>query len=125
MHIFPDVLEGIELRRSRRQGDRRYGGWQIELVGGVPTRLIEQDDAMRTGCYLRCDLIEMPLHSGGIASEYDHGRASAAGGTHCTAYEGRRGAMIFGGQWLGYLILLTSPSSVLNNRQGQQTPRLV
>ena len=79
----------------------------------MSTRLIEQDDAMRTGCYQRCDLIEMPLHSGGIASEYDHGRASAAGGTDGTEYEGRLGAMIFGRQWLGYLILLTSPGLIL------------
>jgi hypothetical protein len=54
-----------------RQWDQRYVGWQVKLVGGVPIRLIEQDDAMRSGFYLHCDLIEMPSHGGGIASEYD------------------------------------------------------
>jgi hypothetical protein len=86
VHIFPDVLNGIELRRSWWQGDQRYVGWQVELVGGVPTRLIEQDDAMRTRCYLRCDLIELPSHGGGIASGHDHGRAVSTVGTDGAEY---------------------------------------
>ena len=68
---------------------------------------------MRTGCYLRCDLNAMPLHSDGIASEHDHGRASAAGGTDGTEYECRLGALIPGRQWLGYLVLLTNPGLIL------------
>ncbi|MDA9975717.1 hypothetical protein N9F34_02680 [Alphaproteobacteria bacterium] len=55
----------------------------------------------------------MPLHSGGIASEHDHGRASAAGGTDGTEYEGLLGAFIFGRQWLGYLVLLANPGLIL------------
>ena len=66
---------------------------------------------MRTGCYLRCDLIEVPLHSGGIASGHGHDRA--AGGTDGAEYEGQLGALIFGRQWPGYLVLLTNPDLIL------------
>ncbi|MDA9975650.1 hypothetical protein N9F34_02345 [Alphaproteobacteria bacterium] len=85
---FQTFSTGLSSRERGGQGDQRYVGWQVELVGGVPTRLIEQDDAMRTGCYLRCDLIEMPSHGGGIASGHDHGRAGTTGGTDGAEYEG-------------------------------------
>ena len=68
---------------------------------------------MRTGCYLRCDLIEMPLHGGGIAPGNDHGRAGATGGTDGAEYECRLGALIPGRQWLGYLVLLINPGLIL------------
>jgi hypothetical protein len=68
---------------------------------------------MRTGCYLRCDLIEMPLHGGGIASGNDHGRAGATGGTDGAECECRLGALIPGRRWLGYLVLLTNPGLIL------------
>jgi hypothetical protein len=52
-------------------------------------------------------------YSDGIASEHDHGRASAAGGTDGAEYEGRLDALIFGRQWPGYLVLLTNPDLIL------------
>ena len=91
---MPDVLDRVELRRSRRQGDQRDVGWQVELVGGVPTRLIQYDDAMRAGRDLGGDLVEVPLHGGGVATGHDHGRAGATGRTDRAEYIGRLGALI-------------------------------
>lgn len=67
---------------------------------------------MRTGFYLRCDLIKMPLHGGGIALGHDHGRAGDTGGTDGAEYEGRLSALILGHRWPGYIVLLPNPSLI-------------
>lgn len=120
-HVLPDVLDRVELRRSWRQGYQPDVGWQVEFVGGVPARLIQYDDAMRAGCDLCGDLVEMPLHGGDIASWHDHGRAGAARRTDGAEYVGRLGALILGRRGSGAppsppsgdLGLLTNPGFIL------------
>ncbi len=46
---MPDVLDGIEFRASGRQRQEAYVFGQLELIGGVPSGLVEQDDGMRAG----------------------------------------------------------------------------
>lgn len=97
----------------RRQGNQADIDWQVELVSGLLTRLIEQDDAMRNVCYLSCDLIETRLHGGSIASGPDAGRAGATAGIDGAEYAGRLDALILGRPTPGYFVLLTNPGFVL------------
>ena len=67
---------------------------------------------MRTEGYLRCNLIETPLHGSGIASRHDHGCVDAMGGTDSAEYAGRLGALIIRRRWQAYLVLLTNPGLI-------------
>ncbi len=77
-HELPNVFDGIELRGAGWQRHQCDVFGDIELVGGVPAGLIEEDDGVRVGRHLSGDLFQMPLHCLGIASGQDEGRTDAA-----------------------------------------------
>lgn len=58
-HELPDVLDRIELERAGRQGHEGDVGGGRELVDGMPSGLIEEDDGMVAGRHLGSDLVEM------------------------------------------------------------------
>ena len=45
-HELPDVLGRVQFGRPWRQGQECQIGRDLQLVGGVPTGLIEEDDAL-------------------------------------------------------------------------------
>ena len=75
---LPDVFARVEFRRAGRQrqdGDVvRHG----QLVGGVPSRLIEYEDGVNAQPHLGCDLVQVPLHGQGVAARQDEGGTDAA-----------------------------------------------
>ena len=66
-HELPDVFLAVEFgcaRRQRHQGDVAR---DLERLGAMPSGLIEQDDCVRAGRNLGCDLIKMKLHGLAVA----------------------------------------------------------
>src|SRR6185295_1882499 len=59
---LPDVFGWIELGRFGRQFKQRDIVRQAELVGGVPSSLVEDDDGVGSRCDTAADLVEMMLH---------------------------------------------------------------
>ena len=80
-HELPDVFGRIELRRAWWQGQEGNVGGDLQLVRGVPTRLIEEQEGMRARAYPGGDLLQMQLHGLGVAVGEHEGGADAAFGT--------------------------------------------
>ena len=118
---LPDVFDRIEFRRAGRQGQDgdvvRHG----QLVGGVPSRLIEHEDGVGARPHLGCDLVQVPLHGEGVAARQDEGGADTALGADGTEDVGGLGALVMGrrrarpplGPAAGDLVLLPDPGLVL------------
>ena len=65
---------------ERWQGQEGNVGGDLQLVRGVPTRLIEEQEGMRARAYPGGDLLQMQLHGLGVAVG-EHDGADAAFGT--------------------------------------------
>ena len=100
---------------------QRDVSWQVELIGGVPTRLVEQDDAMSPWRDLGGDLVEMPLHGSGVTARHDHRRSRAPSRENGAEDIGRLGTLILGRRWPGtparptpgYIDFLANPGFIL------------
>ena len=120
-HELPYVLDRVQLGRSGRERQEGDVFGDLQLVGGVPSGLIEDDEAVGPGADLRRDLLEMPLHGLAVASRQHEGGACAALRTDGTEDIGRLGALILGrsgpgaaqGPSSGQLVLLADPRFVL------------
>ena len=76
--VLPDIFGRIEFGRAWRQSHEGDIAGHAQLVGHVPSGLIEQDEGMRAGRDMDRDLIEVKLHHGGVAAGQDEtGRHSA------------------------------------------------
>ena len=64
--VLPDVLDGVQFWRTRRQEDQRHVFRDGELLGRVPTSAIEQQDSVSAALDAPADLIDVELHSKGI-----------------------------------------------------------
>ena len=58
----PDVLDGIQFRRSRRQEDQRHILREIELVGRAPAGAVEQQDSVSAARDATRDFVQAHLH---------------------------------------------------------------
>ena len=63
----------------------------------MPPGLIEDEDGVRAGRNLGCDLVEMKLHGLGVAGRQHEGGAGSAFGAYRTEQIGRLGALIVDG----------------------------
>jgi hypothetical protein len=63
----------------------------------MPAGLIEEQDSVSAGSDFGCDLIEVKLHSFGIAGWQHEGGAGSAFGADRTEQIGRLGPLIVGG----------------------------
>lgn len=118
---LPDVFDRVEFRRAGRQGQDgdvvRHG----QLVGGVPSRLIEHEEGVGSRPHLGCDLIQMPLHGQGVAARQDQGGTDAALGADGAEDVDGLGALVMGsrgacsplGPPAGDLVFLPDPGLVL------------
>ena len=119
-HELPGVLDRVKLGPlGRQQHDGDVGG-QIELVGGVPARLIHQQDGMGIGGDRLGYLGEMQVHRRDVAEGQDQTRGLAFGRTDGAEDVGRLGALIMRGRrpraapgpTPGDLVLLADPGLV-------------
>src|SRR6202167_5723553 len=120
-HELPDVLDRVEfgrLCRQRHQGDiARYR----QFGGGVPARLIEQNDRVSARRHGLGDFGQMQRHGGGGASGQNERGALALGRADGAEDVGRAGALIARcrrpraatGPSAGDLVLLSDPGFVL------------
>ena len=93
----------------------------LEVLGAVPARLVEDQDRVGAGGYPCADLIEMKLHGFGVAERQNEGRAGSMFGAYRAEQIGRLGALIMRGSGpralpgpaISELVLLTDPHLVL------------
>jgi len=64
--ILPDVLDRVQLWRTRRQENGRDVVGHIEIGRGVPPRAIHEQYRVRPGGDVAADLVEMELHGVGV-----------------------------------------------------------
>ena len=119
--VLPDVLDGVEFRGARRQGQECQVGRDVELRGGMLSGLIEDDHGVGAGGDLRGDLLEVPLHGAGVASGQDQGGAGTSCRTDRAEDVGRLGTLVMrrprsrspARPAPGDLVLLADPGLVL------------
>ena len=68
---LPDAFLRVQLGAFGREEDERQIARDVELAGGMPTRLIEQQDGVASRRDLLGDFIEMQLHRLGVALGQD------------------------------------------------------
>ena len=91
--LTPDWIRGGRFRRQRQQ---TYVGGDIELAGGVPAGLIEQNHRVRARGNGLGDLRQLQQHGGGIAERQHQGGPGSACRADGAEDAGRAGALIAG-----------------------------
>ena len=76
---LPDVLDRVQLRRSRRQRQERDVPRHDERPCEMPSRLVEQQDGVGIQRDRRADLGKMRLHRLGVAERHDQPGTLALG----------------------------------------------
>ncbi len=94
-HILPNVLDGIELGRLRREGDERHVFGGLKLRGDVPSRLVDEHNCMGAGFHSQRDLLQMQFHRLGVAEWQNETGRLAKHGTDGAEDVGRGGSLIF------------------------------
>ena len=74
-HVLPDVFDGVQFWRFRRQQDDRQVVGNFQLIGGVPTGPVKDQHGMSVFCDRAADLVEMGLHGLGVGKR--HGERGA------------------------------------------------
>jgi len=77
---FPAAFQFRASGRQRNQGEVVR---ELELAGGVPCRLVENDQRVRAGCNSQTDLVDMLLHGFGVGMRHDDCNSSIAARTDC------------------------------------------
>ena len=93
-HEVPDVLDRIELGRTRRQRQERDVVGHDEIVRAMPPGLVEQQHGMGPGRHGGGDLGEVERHALGVAAGQDEGCAFTLGRTDGAVDVGGRGALV-------------------------------
>lgn len=70
-HELPDVFDGIEFGRFRRQGQDGDIFEDQQVVGHVPSCLVHDEDGVRIVGDVSGDLDQMLVHGMGIAPRHD------------------------------------------------------
>src|SRR5215210_5790518 len=117
---LPDVLDRVELGAFGGQRDERDVRRHDELVGQVPSGLVEDEYGVRPRCHRHRDLGQMQVHRRDVAAGQDEGRALAVLGADGAEDIGRGGALIVRrrgsrtalGPAPGDLVLLPDPGLV-------------
>ena len=94
---MPDIFLAVEFRCARRKLQERDVVRNLEGLGAMPPRLIEEENSVSAGRDFGCDLIEVKLHSFGVAGRQHEGGAGSAFGADRTEQVGRLGPLIVGG----------------------------
>jgi hypothetical protein len=70
--------------------------WNLEDLGAMPPGLIEEENSVSAGSDFGYNLIEVKLHSFGVAGRQHEGSAGSAFGADRTEQVGRLGPLITG-----------------------------
>jgi len=117
---LPDILDRVQFRTLRRQRHERDVGRHDELVGHVPTGLVDEKERVRAGGHRQPDLCQVPVHRVDVAMGQHEGRALAELRTDRAEDVGRRGVLVVRGRRSGAapgpsardLVLLADPGFV-------------
>jgi hypothetical protein len=90
-HELPNIFLAVEFRRAWRELQERDVAWNLEGLGAMPPGLIEEENSVSAGSDFGCDLIEVKLHSFGVAGRQHEGGAGSAFGADRTEQVGRFG----------------------------------
>src|SRR5205807_10055707 len=120
-HELPDIFLAVEFGCAWRELQERDVVWNLEGLGAMPAGLIEEENSVSARSDFGCDLIEVKLHSFGVAGRQHEGGAGSAFGADRTEQIGRLGPLIVGGTGarafhgpaVGQLVLLTHPHLIL------------
>ncbi len=93
-HELPDVFDGIEFGSTRRQWHQGDVAGDDEVLGDVPSGLVEQHDGVSAGGNGGRDLSEVQGHRCGIATRHDDRRTLALGRADGAEEIGRGGPLI-------------------------------
>ena len=96
-HKLPDIFLAVEFGRAGRQLQERDVAWNLEGLGAMPSGLIEEENSVSARSDFGCDLIEMKLHSFGVAGWQHEGGAGSAFGADRTEQVGRLCPLIVDG----------------------------
>jgi hypothetical protein len=91
------AILAVEFGRAWRQLQDRDVAWNLEGLGAMPSGLIEEENSVSARSDFGCDLIEMKLHSFGVAGRQHEGGTGSAFGADRTEQIGRLGPLIVGG----------------------------
>jgi len=95
-HELPDVFLAVEFGCAWRELQERDVVWNLEGLGAMPPGLIEEENSVSARSDFGCDLIEVKLHSFGVAGRQHEGSAGSAFGTDRPEQVGRLGPLIMG-----------------------------
>ena len=93
-HELPDVLDRVQFRGARRQGQQGDIVGKDQFLCGVPPGLIDDDHGMGTGRDLGRDFVDVPLHSLGVAAGQNQGGADTACGADGAEDIDRLGSLV-------------------------------
>ena len=120
-HELPDVLDRVQLGRTRRQRQERDVRGHVERPGEMPSRLVEQKDGMGAVRHHGADLGKMRLHGFCVAERHDEPGALALGRADRAEKVSPGRALVVrragpgpaAGPSAGQLVLLADPGLVL------------
>jgi len=95
-HELPDVLDGVEFRRSGRQRQQGDVGWHGQPGRAVPAGLIEHQDGVAARIDREADLLQVLGHGLGVAPGHDEAGAFALGRADRAEDVGPFGSLIVG-----------------------------
>src|SRR5262249_45449984 len=95
-HELPDIFLAIEFGCAWRELQERDVAWNLEGLGAMPPGLIEEENSVSARSNFGCDLIEVKLHSLGVAARQHEGGTRSAFRADCTEEVGRLGPLIMG-----------------------------
>src|SRR5215469_7177294 len=95
-HELPDIFLAVEFGCAWRELQERDVVWNLEGLGAMPPGLIEEENSVSAWSDFGCDLIEVKLHSFGVAGRQHEGGAGSAFGADRTEQIGRLGPLIMG-----------------------------
>jgi len=61
---LPDIFDRVQFGRAKRQKEQADSAGQLQLVGGMPSGAIEQDDGVGTAGRRTRDFLGVQLHAG-------------------------------------------------------------
>src|SRR5262249_31860772 len=79
-HELPDIFLAVEFGCAWRELQERDVVWNLEGLGAMPPGLIEEENSVSARSDFGCDLIEVKLHSFGVAGRQHEGGAGSAFG---------------------------------------------
>ena len=94
-----EVFDGVQFWGIGRQEEQRDVVGEIEIVGGMPSGLVEDDDGMGAFGDLGADFRKMQAHGLGVGVGQNQGRRFVGFWTGCGKQISSFVALIFGLSW--------------------------